>query len=89
MLDQTTLLGWIIKSGMEFLTVFGNAIWVGGAAVAIYLGIKYEVKELRKDLAVARAENAEAHLRHENDLSDHEARLRNLEHAHGRHDTKF
>ena len=67
----------------NLLDLFGNAIWISGAAVAIYLGIKYEVKELRKDLAVARAENHEAHQRHENDLSDHELRLRVLERRHG------
>lgn len=65
------------------LDVFGNAIWIAGAAVATYLGVKFEIRELRKDLAVHRSENHEAHVRHENDLTDHELRLRLLERGHG------
>ena len=61
------------------LDIFGNAIWIGGAAAAVYLGVKFEIKELRKDLQVHRSENHEAHQRHENDLSDHELRIRMLE----------
>lgn len=67
----------------DLLQVFGNAIWVGATGAAIYLGLKNDIKELRKDLAVSRAENFEAHKRHEDDLTDHELRLRMLERGHG------
>lgn len=63
----------------DLLNVFGNAIWVGATGTAIYLGLKNDIKELRKDMAVVRAENTEAHNRHEKDLEDHESRLRQLE----------
>lgn len=67
----------------DLLQVFGNAIWVGATGAAIYLGLKNDIKELRKDLAVSRAENSEAHRRHEEDLSDHELRLRAIERGRG------
>lgn len=67
----------------DLLQVFGNAIWVGATGMAIYLGLKNDIRELRKDLAVARAENAEAHKRHEEDLADHELRLRFMERGRG------
>lgn len=67
----------------DLLQVFGNAIWVGATGAAIYLGLKNDIKELRKDLLVARADNAAAHKRHEDDLTDHELRLRMLERNHG------
>lgn len=84
MLTQTSLLGWIYFSVMEFLQVFGNAIWIGGASVAVYLGVKNDIKELRKDVAIVRSENAEAHQRHEEDIRDHEQRLRDIERRHPR-----
>ena len=66
-----------------FLEVFGNAIWVGAAAMAVYLGVKNDIKALRRDLEVVRAENTSAHIRHEDDIRDHEMRLRIVERERG------
>lgn len=70
----------------EVLQVFGNAIWVGAAAMAVYLGVKNDIKLLRNDLAVFQRENMKDHERYENDMGDMEVRLRIVERVHGRSD---
>ena len=63
----------------EFLTVFGNAIWVGAAGAGIFFGLKSDIRQLRSDIKNAVLENREAHERFEEKLDVHEARIRAVE----------
>ena len=67
----------------DFFNLLGNGIWVIGAAFGVYYGIRGDIKDLRKDLAIMQRENEEAHKRHEADMQDYESRLRLLERIRG------
>jgi hypothetical protein len=71
-------MGWPLS---DFLTVFGNAIWVGAAGAGIFFGLKSDIRQLRSDIKNAVEDNQGAHEGFKERLRDHEDRMRQIERA--------
>jgi hypothetical protein len=67
------------KDALDWLQIFGNAVWIFFAAGVFYAGVRYQFKELRKELTVYREENAKEHADMRENTRDHEKRIRRIE----------
>jgi hypothetical protein len=74
--DPVQAINLVIYAVVSLFTTFG-------AAAKVYYGLRSEVREVKQELVLNKETNDLAHKRIEDDIRDHEVRIRVVERTHG------